>query len=270
GLWIGGAQVEYVSHYHKKFAQATNDTDLASLLQRLQLTNGVGGVRYVRDPSSGRVLVFGGPQNKTGSYLLDGPIKQDSGTVARPFPLRLIVHHTGTQSVLLQKAFLGLGLASNAVVTTSEDLLLQSQLTAARRVSAVHLPLVPGNVPWTLSGQFQEGSTLSTSIDVGYGDQASNPFLHTYHPDHDNLDALFTAQPVAQGLESYGVTRQITLSFTPPTNDFDSLTRGSQTMNGDYAEVVTFRTKGTQTKQFNSLGRFTLKRINTLPVLTTN
>ncbi|MBC8001216.1 MAG: hypothetical protein H7X97_01395, partial [Opitutaceae bacterium] len=54
GLWIGGAQVEYVSHYLKKFAQATNDTDLASLLQRLQLTNGVGGVRYVRDPSSGR------------------------------------------------------------------------------------------------------------------------------------------------------------------------------------------------------------------------
>ena len=268
GLWVGDAAVSSVSHYLTPYAKATNEADFQALLTRLQLGQGVNGFRYEWDPNSGRVLVFGGPEQKTGSYLVDGPIKTDAGTVARPFPLRLIVHHDGSTARLLQKVFHGLDAGSNTVVTTKESLLLPTQLANARRISAVHLPTSAGNVPWNFSGTMQQGGTLTATVPVAYDDHSSNPFLHTYHPDHDNLDALFSTS-LARGVESYGVVRQITLAFTAPANDFDSLAGGSQDLSGNYGEVVTFQSKGSQTRQFNSLGTFSLKRISNLATLTT-
>jgi hypothetical protein len=269
GLWVGGAAASYVSHYLKPYAKATNAADLAVLLARLQLGQGANGYRYERDTNTDRVLVFGGAEQKTGSYLLDGPIKIDSGTVARPFPLRLIVHNDGTAAKLLQKVFHGIGLGSNSVLATRESLLLASQLAEARRISAVHLPTSAGNIPWSFTGSMQQGGSLTASVPLSYDDQASNPFLHTYHPDHDNLDAQFTTG-LAPGIESYGVTRQITLSFTAPENDFNSLTQGSQDLGGNYAEEITFQARGSQTRQYNVLGTFTLKRISDIATLTSN
>jgi hypothetical protein len=47
-----------------------------------------------------------------------------------------------------------------------------------------------------------------------FNDHASNPFLRTYHPDHDNLDATFK-QELPQGSESYtDLTRETALSVT--------------------------------------------------------
>jgi hypothetical protein len=269
GLWVGGAVASYVSHYLKPYAKATNATDLRALLARLQLAEGANGFHYERDPNSGRVLIFGGPENKTGSYLLDGPIKIDSGTVARPFPLRLIVHSDGTSAKLLQKVYHGIGVTSNSVLATREELLLPAQLREARRISSVHLPTSAGNTPWTFSGTLQQGASLTVVVPLAYDDQASNPFLHTYHPDHDNLDAQFTTS-LARGVESYGVTRQLTLSFTAPENDFNSLTQGSQDLTGNYAEEITFASRGSQTRQYNVLGTFSLKRISDIATLTTN
>jgi len=269
GLWVGGATVNYVSHYLKPYAKAANAADFAALLARLQLAEGVNGYHYERDPGSGRVLVYGGPEQKTGSYLLEGPIKIDSGTVARPFPLRLIIHHDGISAKLLQKVYQGLDLGSNTVLATKESLLLPTQLGAARRISSVHFPTSAGNIPWNFTGTMQQGGSLTTSVALSYEDQSSNPFLHTYHPDHDNLDAQFT-MPLARGVESYGVTRQLTLSLTTPEDDFNSLTQGSQDLSGHYAEVITFEARGSQTRQYNVLGTFTLKRISDIATLTAN
>jgi len=47
------------------------------------------------------------------------------------------------------------------------------------------------------------------------------------------------------------------------------LAGGSQDLSGNYGEVVTFQSKGSQTRQFNSLGTFSLKRISNLGTLTT-
>ena len=55
----------------------------------------------------------------------------------------------------------------------------------------------------------------------------------------------------------------------PPANDFDSLTGGSQDLSGNYAEVLTLQSKGSQTRQFNVLGAFSLKRISDIATLTT-
>jgi hypothetical protein len=268
GLWVGGANAEYVSHYLKPYAKATNAADFEALLTRLQLAQGAGGYRYEWDAGTGRVLVFGGPEQKTGSYLLDGPIKIDSGTVPRAFPLRLIVHHDGSTPRLLQKVFHGVGITSNAVLTTRENLLLPSQLASARRISSMHLPTSTGNIPWNFSGAMQAGASMTANVPLSYDDQGPNPFLHTYHPDHDNLDALFGTQ-LARGLESYGVSRQLTLTFTAPGNDFNSLTRSSEDLAGNYAETITIQARGSQTRQYNVLGSFSLKRLSDIPTLTT-
>ena len=269
GLWVGGAAVSYVSHYLKPFAKATNAADFAALLARLQLAEGANGYHYELDTNTGRVLVFGGAEQKTGSYLLDGAIKIDSGEVARPFPLRLIVHNSGSSARLLQKVYHGIGLGSNTVLATKENLLLPAQLGEARRISSVHLPTSVGNIPWDFTGTVQQGGSVTVNVPLAHGDQASNPFLHTYHPDHDNLDAQFTTE-LTRGNESYGVVRQITLSFTASENDFNSLTQGSQDLGGNYTETITFQARGSQTRQYNVLGNFTLKRISDIATLTTS
>ena len=270
GLWVGGAAVSSVSHYLKPYAKATNNADLAALLARLQLAEGANGYHYELDPASGQVLVFGGPQTNRGSYLLDGPIKTSLGTVASPFPMRLIVHNTGGASKLLQKVYYGIGVGSNTVLATRESLLLPAKIAEARRISSVQFPTSDGNLPWNFTGAMQQGGSLTVNVPLSYDDQSSNPFLHTYHPDHDNLDAQFGSPPLSRGVESYGVTRQITLSFTAPDNDFNSLTQGSQDFSGNYAETITFQARGSQTRQYNVLGTFTLKRISDIASLTSN
>jgi hypothetical protein len=145
--------------------------------------------------------------------------------------------------------------------------LLPTALASARRITAVHLPASVNNTTWGMAGSMQQGGSLATTVDLAYNDQLANPFLHTYHPDHDNLDPLFTTQQ-PRGVESYGVQRQITLNFTAPASDFNSLTTGSQTLTGNYVESVTFLGKGSDSKQFQGLGSFTLKRISNIATLT--
>lgn len=269
GLWVGGATVNSVSHQLTPYARATNQADFEGLLTRLQLGQGVNGFRYEWDANTGRVLVFGGPEQKTGSYLVDGPIKTDPGTVARPYPLRLILHNDGSTTRLLQKVFHGLNAASNTVLTTRESLLLPARLSEARRISAVHLPTSPGNIPWTFSGAMSPGTTITANVPLSHDDHASNPFLHTYHPDHDNLDPLFSAS-LPRGVESYGVDRRIALTFSDPDDDFESLTGSSQDFGGRYAETITIQARGSQTRTYNVLGSFSLKRLSDIPTLTTN
>src|SRR6185369_10968398 len=142
------------------------------------------GHRYEWNEGTGLILVFGGPENRKGSYLQDGPIQQSLDSVSRPAPLRLIVHNNGTTSRLMQRAYLGRDSSSNQVVATRQAALLASDLVNARRLSAVHLPTSDALGPWAFTGAMQEGASLVATIDLGYADPTSNPFVHTYHPDH--------------------------------------------------------------------------------------
>lgn len=268
GLWVGGASVSSVNHYLKPYAKAADLPALTNLLTRLGRAEGTNGFHYELDATTGHVLVFGGPANLKGSYLLDGPINTDEGTVARPYPLRLIIHHDGTTARLLQKVHYGVGLSGSAILATREELLKPSQLASARRISAVHLPTSEANTPWAFTGSLAAGASLSVTVDTAYDDQSSNPFLHTYHPDHDNLDAEFRT-PLSVGLESYGIRRQITLTLTAPPSDFDGLTRGSASLNGTYVERVTLLGAGTPSRQFDVRGTFVLNRISDIATLST-
>lgn len=233
GLWVGKAQVTGVNSYLKTFQTDDNGVPM---------------------------------QNPDGRYVTL-TTNTSSGPVAKAFPLRLIVHNDGSNAKLLERVFVGVGPATNPIVTLRESNLDHTQLSVARRISAPHLPWSAGNAPWALSGQFGQGQTLQTTVALDANDHASNPFLHTYHPDHDNLDALFqTVQP--QGYESYGISRKITLQITPPANDFDSLTLSGQTLSGLYSEEIKLAGKGTESRTFNVSGIFSMNRLSTISVLT--
>ena len=153
-------------------------------------------------------------------------------------------------------------------MTTRENLLLPGSLSNARRISATHLPFSDGNAGWAFTGQFAQGQAMSAQVNLAFGDYASNPFLHSFHPDHDNLNALFSATE-PRGAESYDVERKVTLTFTAPGSDFASLVSGGNQMTGQYAEEIVLKSRGTESRQIDTAGAFVLKRISEIPTLTT-
>ena len=173
---------------------------------------------------------------------------------------------------LLQRAFVGTLASGNVGVAVKQSLLDASKLDSAQRVSCVHLPVSESGQPWVCDGDIGTGKSVSVTVDIGYNDQASNPFVHTYHPDHDNLTADFKAtQPV--GRESYRIKRDIKLTFEPPGSDFVSLTRTGRQLIGSYEETLTLyglATSGAANeKSYAMKGTFVLNRISDIATLET-
>jgi hypothetical protein len=110
---------------------------------------------------------------------------------------------------------------------------------------------------------------LTTTVVESYDDQAANPFLHTYHPDHSNLDNQSPPHELPVGSESYTITRQITLGIMANTSDFISLTTANSSLAGNYNETITLTGLGGATKSYLTSGAFTLKRVSTISTLTT-
>jgi len=195
------------------------------------------------------------------------------GDVASPYPLRLIMHNGGrTQLNLLRQAFVGTLASGLPGVAVKEDLMDPKQLNTARRISCIHLPASQDNLPWLCNGNLEAGQKASVTVDIDYNDHASNPFLHTYHPDHDNLSANFkTLQPV--GRESYRIKREIKLKFEPAQATFSGLTQGGRQLNGIYEETMTLYgligDSQPNEKKFAMKGIFEINRITDISTLTT-
>jgi hypothetical protein len=241
GLWVGQASVNQVGEYLKTYQLDAQGDPIVG-------TNG----QFVR--------------LSTNTAL---------GSVPRPFPLRLLIHNPASgPAMLLQRVFVGLDANTNTIVASKESFLNPSLLAQARRISATHLPWSLENQPWQFSGSLSFSSTLTTSVLLDYNDRASSPFIHEYHPDHDNLDATFQ-NVLVQGAESYSVRRDITLSVNPPANDFASLTTSGQTLAGSYAESITIlgfpnADNSNDSHQFQVRGTFYLNRIANIPILTSS
>jgi hypothetical protein len=262
GLWVGTAQVNEVRHYLTSYEMV----DGAPLLD--------AGGRYV--------------PNSTNDLF---------GAVMRPFPLRLIVHNpeAGGQARLMQSVFVGIDAQTNKVVANTEALLSPLFRSQARRITASHLPWSAANPGWAFDGALNSASfELTATVPLDYNDHASNPFLHTYHPDHDNLDARYQSQ-LPQGSESYTVRREIMLRLRPPepfvgdperAGDLEddeadeAETRAAlaarfasgQVLHGEYLETITFeglaRAGGRfDTRTYEVRGTFSLHRITDVPQL---
>ena len=185
GLWIGNAAVAKVNQYLTTYYTAETDAIMNTLLTNLTLLPAPAGVTYGRDATSKRIIKF---TSGNGVYLVKN-VNTDSTDVARPYPLRLIIHNDpSNKATLLQRAFVGLDTGGKQIVATKESLLDPKELASARRISAAHLPFTAANAGWPFSGPLALTANITATATVNYDDQVSNPFLHTYHPDHDNPD----------------------------------------------------------------------------------
>jgi hypothetical protein len=254
GLWVGTATINQVGQYLVTYARGgqTNYLEAAN------------GERTVSSIATNQLV-----RDENGHYLATGTDTSLTG-VPRPFSGRLIVHNpTNGNAVLLQRVYYGFDPDTNVVIASSESALHPGYLKNARRISSTFLPWTAANTRWPLSGNLGQGLILSNTMPVTlpYSDQAANPFLHTYHTDHDNLNATFDAV-LPQGVESYTVERAITLSVQAPAEDFASIVTGAQTLTGGYQETITIKGLGSNHREYRVSGGFTLNRISPVPLLT--
>jgi hypothetical protein len=190
-------------------------------------------------------------------------------TTPRSFNLRYILHvaDDGTAR-LLSQVFIGtLADEGNPEgLCTLESGLDASAKDRATRLSVAHLPL--DLVTSEGSGTVALGSILERTVSIAFNDP-SNPFVHQYHPDHDNKDARAdgTSTNLAAGDESYEITRQIQFEFTnDPPEGTSSSGWGSTVIGGTYTEIL----DGLHKDSLEVSGTFTFSRISELGALTIN
>ena len=162
-------------------------------------------------------------------------------TTSQPFPLVFLVHmDSDNVAHLLSQAFVGkLTTAGNPLgIALRESGILgftQSDVKPQRYVSP-QMPLFQ-----TINrdfGTFATGSTAQWTIPVAFDDE-TNPFVHTYHPDHDNLDTSFNTA-LNNGDESYTVTRTCSFTFTSSPPDGSTIAGwGTTVLGGTYEETLT-------------------------------
>ncbi len=222
-----------------------------------------------------------------------GRVNQPSGinnpelpvATASPFQFRLILHVDDSGKVrLLQKVLQmfkpgtlkpdpvtpGLNIVDQPgrlVLVTDDSLIsrfsgstLRDGQLVARRISSPAFGFAKP-VLFAGIGDFGAGK-FSGDVRIDHDDPL-NPFKHLYHPEHDNLDERFEDK-VAEGTESFTVTRQVELEFT--AEDPDGLTTagwGDNQLGGAYRETVT----GLHRKTIRADGAFRLTHASRIGIL---
>jgi len=199
-----------------------------------------------------------------GAAVLDhvnAPAYEYAGLMPTPAPasLRLIVHVDGFgRSRLLQQVLLAWDSSlTNAPHTNGtyalfvNDADVPADAKDVHRISSVAFPLMP---PLTLTGEFT--NILTGTVTVRY-DDPTNPFLHRFHPLHDNRDWDFN--PYTNAVETRTIVRHITLDFDdPPTNVVHHPYWGVDQALGTYEETLT----GLRAQPIVVKGSFWLERIS--------
>jgi hypothetical protein len=196
-----------------------------------------------------------------------------------PLNLRLLVHVGADGQARLLKEVLQMwsdgafttDAAGNRVVDTpgeyvllTDDSLiplfggagLRDGVPMGRRLSTIgyDFPSSAANNYLNLSGAFAIDEDLTATLTLPY-DHPTNPFLHRYHPDHDNLNARFDGPAI----EAYTTTREIRFGFAasppdgPAAPDF-----GYNEMGGTYRETIT----GIHQSAIHVSGTFRLARMS--------
>ena len=201
-------------------------------------------------------------------------------TAPHPFQFRLLVHvdEKGTVN-LLKQVFV----AKKAAGADESYLLTDREAAIAfrgyfpnatiRRTASANFPFM---VPLTLTGgEFMApDATLSATFTQEYDDK-TNPFVHAFHPQHDNT-AFNNQKPSVLGdgdegvgeYESWGVTRTVTLAFQDEDPSRAANIDWNRTVTGgEYTE----RIQGLigQGKPIITKGIFRLSKVNDTPTLTT-
>lgn len=110
-----------------------------------------------------------------------------------------------------------------------------------------------------MDGDFGGDRTLQAAV-VVEPDLPTNPFLHRYHPDHNNLDEQF----LNYREEAFRVVRDMQFVFAAqPPDDDPSPGWGDTRVGGDFAESIV----GLHRNPIFVSGRFQLRRVSAVPVL---
>ncbi len=257
------ASVELVFGINRALLTGTVGAFYASLLR---FTDS-GSLLDVTLPVSARVASLAGlwvgdiAVNGVNSFAPGSP----GNTTSRPFPLRVILHidNSGTAR-LLSQVFMGrlapapypLGLC------TKESGLKPDAKASATRLVSVQLPIDTVLPTGPATDSVALGATLVRTVSVAF-DASTNPFVHTYHPDHDNKDARFQAPSP----ESPSYTRACSFTFAPtPPAGSSPVGWGSTVLGGTYSETIT----GVHRNAITLSGTFELRRISDLGDITLN
>jgi hypothetical protein len=158
------------------------------------------------------------------------------------------------------------------VLLTDDRLIPQFQgaasrdgVSVGRRISTATFDFDPpgGTNYLIMTGAFGVSNTVDCAITLTPA-TPTNPFLHKYHPDHDNLNGDF--QPITNPAlaEVYTVTRQIQLQFTASDPGGQvAADYGYSSIGGIYQETVT----GLNKNPLFCSGTFHLVRVTDTPVL---
>lgn len=185
-------------------------------------------------------------------------------TTARSFPVRVNLHvDANGVARLLSQAYVGtLASAGHPLgICVRESSLLEEKKSEALRLVSSQMPLdraIAG------TGTFATGSSLSHTVTIPF-DDPTNPFVHAYHPDHDNRDARF--KPLPAGVESYNITRRLTFQFTSSPPDGSNVSGwGTTVYGGNFSETI----EGLNKAPLNVGGTFTLRRISEIADINLN
>lgn len=264
-------------------AKATTDGQYESVLQ---LSDGSGGqfrlpVKAVADPSPTGLWV--GNVTLTKVSEVARPNDLTTTPTSSEFNFRVIVHvdELGNPT-LLQKVYLlqeeqqldtsvppKVVRPERYVLVTRDDLLdglsgvtIRDGKFVGRRITApafsgVDLDSDTIADPVPMVGNVTPGATLQATLNTDYQDPL-NPFVHIFHPDHDNLDERYE-NTRAEGKESFSFSRALTLSFE--TQDPEQLGLpewGDTVIGGTYREEIT----GVHKRTIRVEGTFRLSRVS--------
>lgn len=191
-------------------------------------------------------------------------------TTARPYPLRMIVHVDNSgKARLLSQVFLGTlnDVGDPQGLCVQESQLKPGSKASALRFSVAHMPLdrAIDDTGGGNSGNVALGAAMVRSFFIDYR-EGTNPFVHLYHPDHDNKDARpdGTSTPKDDGEESFSITRQCTFAFAS-TAPAGITGWGTQVIGGTYSETFT----GLHKEAIQVSGTFELRRVSEIGAITT-
>lgn len=142
------------------------------------------------------------------------------------FSFRLILHAAEDGAVsLLKQAFVASETAGDETPAILADRAAAKEFrrlhpnATIRRVSSANFPFMEPRAFDGALGFLKDGATLSVAFTQAY-DAKDNPFVHAFHPSHDNL-AFNNGKPSKKGdgadgtgdYESWSVTRRVSLTF---------------------------------------------------------
>lgn len=186
-------------------------------------------------------------------------------TTPRAFELQFLAHMDSSgMPRLLSRAYVGkLAAAGNPMgITVDERKILSARAQVSDPQSALNpkryfspqMPTDALNVNGT--GAFGAGKKTVWSISIPWNDP-TNPFVHTYHPDHDNKSPA--GRELKNGQESFSINRTCEFTFTEQSPDGRTVV-GWDTfiLGGTYRETI----KGLHSQAMTVSGTFKMRRIS--------